>query len=142
MSPAEWAVARLQAEAAFQLEAMQSAASEANDHGSTSMDDASTKNIADTPAYDREHPGTLIGRYHCTSRNRHGNLTVTTQDVSFKQHLTKDRSWRLRYDQLKAIEKVPSSRSSQPALIPAFPLSLLDTSPALSLYLTLNTKQD
>ncbi|KAF7507453.1 hypothetical protein GJ744_010384 [Endocarpon pusillum] len=111
---AEWAVARLQAEAAFQLEAMQSAASEANDHGSTAMDDASTTNIADTPVHDREHPGTLIGRYHCTSRNRHGNLTVTTQDVSFKQHLSKDRSWRLRYDQLKTIDKIVGSSTISP----------------------------
>ncbi len=128
MLAAEWAIARLQAEAAFQLEAMQSAASGSNDdEESTAVDHVSTANSGGSSMHDREHPGTPIGRYHCTSRNRHGNLIVTTQDVSFKQHLTKDRSWRLRYDQMKAIQKV-----RHPLLLP---LQYATHSPILYLYL-------
>lgn len=106
-SLAEWAIARLKAEAAYQLRVMASAASEANNVMDTREAEAPTTDVADAPLLgDSEQAGRLIGRYHCTSRNRPGNLAVTTQDIAFKQHLTGDRAWRLNYDEIKAIQKV------------------------------------
>jgi hypothetical protein len=111
---AEWAIARLQAEATYQLEVMQSASSTANNDENGPSDENPPSSPADASPNDPKDPARLIGRYHCTSRNRHGHLTVTTEDVSFKQDLTKDRSWRLRYDQIKAIQKVASPHSQIP----------------------------
>jgi hypothetical protein len=108
---AEWAIARLQAEATYQLEVMQAASSTANNHEHSPSDENPPSSLADASPNDSKDSARLIGRYHCTSRNRHGHMTVTTEDVSFKQDLTKDRSWRLRYDQIKAIQKVASPHS-------------------------------
>lgn len=103
---AEWAIARLQAEAAFQSSQMQSAVSADTSQISSSKETSSASSVADPSAHDPGSSETVIGRYHCTSRNRHGNLTVTTTGVDFKQHLTNDRSWRLAYEDIKAMQKV------------------------------------
>jgi hypothetical protein len=102
---AEWAMARLQAEAAYQLKVMQVASSSANNDEQRPSDENPPSSIADASPDDSRGSARLVGRYHCTSRNC-GHLTVATKDVSFKQDLTNDRSRRLGYDQRKAMQKV------------------------------------
>jgi hypothetical protein len=94
---AEWAIAGLQAKPAFQSDQMRSTAAGHNNQNSTPEDNAFPSDTTGSTAPDLESPARVIGQYHCSSRSRHGNLTVTTQSVDFnKQHLTRDRSWRLR----------------------------------------------
>ena len=47
-----------------------------------------------------------IGRYHCLSDKRHGNLSVYTDRVSFEMHLTGNEIWNLRYEDIKEVQKV------------------------------------
>lgn len=103
---AEWAIARLQAEAAYQLREMESVATKADNDSGTAGEGSSSANVTDAPSHDSASPIRPVGRYHCTSCHRHGNLSVTTQAVAFKQHLTKDRSWQLDYDRIKSMQKV------------------------------------
>jgi len=53
-----------------------------------------------------EQTATKVGRYHCISDKRHGNLCVTTDAVSFEMHLTANQKWRVRYEDLKSVQKV------------------------------------
>ena len=123
---AEWAIARLQAEASFQFEQMQSAASGAITKCSLARepDRESVSDDAESSTQDSnpDSSARIIGRYHCTSRNRHGRLTVTNEGIDFKQHLTKDRSWQLGYKDIKAIQKVWHTK---PNFLLPFPTSEL-----------------
>ena len=76
----EWAIARLQAEAAQQLDDLN--------------EDPKTKDPI------------RLGRYHCTYEKAHGNLSLDTEGVFFELHLTAKEKWRLKYTELKSVQKV------------------------------------
>jgi hypothetical protein len=88
---AEWAITRLQAEATRQL---------------TYLHDVPAQQLIGVKGQDDRQNSIRIGRYHCTSEKRHGNLCVSTDQVSFENHLTANERWSLKYEDLKGIEKV------------------------------------
>ena len=120
-SPGEWAVARLQAEAAQHLQKIPRAAS------TVDVNDVNDDSIAEEPfigpmrdpriiqntAPQRsgaQKEAIRIGRYHCVSGNLHGNLCLDTEGVHFEMHLTASEKWRLTYAELKSVQKVRHSR--------------------------------
>ena len=53
-----------------------------------------------------------LGRYHCTYEKAHGNLSLDTEGVFFELHLTAKEKWRLKYTELKSVQKVNPHDSS------------------------------
>lgn len=100
---AEWAITRLQAEATRQLETMREQSS------STQMSrpgESLSEQLIPVKREEKPAAPVPIGRYHCISEGRHGNLCVSTQRVSFEIHLTSSERWSLNYKDLKSIEKI------------------------------------
>lgn len=112
-SIAEWAMARLQAEAVFQATEMHRAATDKENHKGHGLERSGIPTAADSPAAGPDMSPSVVGQYHCTSRERLGRLTITNEGVGFKQHLSKERSWQLRYEDIKVMQKVGNhSRTS------------------------------
>lgn len=111
---AEWAIARLQAEATQHLNNVSPAASnvtaedppviEQNFAGSM-RDPETKKDTAEQGSVARNDP-IRLGRYHCTYEKVHGNLSLDTEGIYFELHLTAKEKWRLRYTDLKSVQKV------------------------------------
>ena len=91
----EWAIARLQAEAAQQL-------NDLRDEPKTEPDTAQQ-------ASEAQKDPIRLGRYHCTYEKAHGNLSLDTEGVFFELHLTAKEKWRLKYTELKSVQKVSST---------------------------------
>ena len=47
-----------------------------------------------------------IGRYHCIYEKLQGNLSLDTEGIYFEMHLTAKEKWRLKYTELKSVQKV------------------------------------
>ena len=88
----EWAIARLQAEAAQQLNDLK--------------DDPQVKPDTAAQASEAHKDPIRLGRYHCTYEKAHGNLSLDTEGVFFELHLTAKEKWRLKYTELKSVQKV------------------------------------
>lgn len=105
----DWAIARLKAEATRQLETM---------HERTALTEAHTARSCGTQQLPpiqgvRNYPQVIrIGRYHCSSDQRQGNLCVDTKQVSFETHLTAGERWRLSYKNMKSIQKLKGSKTA------------------------------
>ena len=110
----EWAIARLQAEAAHQLKDLSLAAPEvtAQDPPVTKQpfvgpmrDPKMTQDTNEQESAARKAP-IRLGRYHCTYEKVHGNLSLDTEGIYFELHLTATEKWKLRYTELKSVQKV------------------------------------
>lgn len=97
-SAAEWAIARLQAEARYRTAAMQKAGLE------SSQDYEKEGNDSDAEA-DMRYVANL-GKYHCTTGNHHGELCVSSEGVKFVSAIRKNVLWEMRFDALKLLQKV------------------------------------
>ena len=94
---AEWAIARLQVEAGHRIEAMRKAGVElSQDHRDekSAGEDSNERNVAN------------LGKYHCTSRNHHGDLCVSSVGVKYVSAVRKNLLWEVRFDDVKLLEKV------------------------------------
>ncbi|KAL8651975.1 MAG: hypothetical protein Q9226_004459 [Calogaya cf. arnoldii] len=95
---AEWAIARLQIEASYRTGAMQKGGLESSEdykqegHGTTG--EKNMKYVAN------------LGKYHCTSRNHHGDLCVSSEEVRFISAIRKNILWEVRFDEIKSLQKV------------------------------------
>jgi len=49
-----------------------------------------------------------LGKYHCTSRNHHGDLHVSSEGVKYVSAVGKHLLWKVRFEQVKLMEKVRS----------------------------------
>lgn len=98
---AEWAITRLQTEAMQQLETMR----EQIQYTETSCSQDSQTQQPPVQIKDDCTSPVRVGRYHCISEKRHGNLCLSTEKVSFENHLTSTERWSLNYEDLKSIEK-------------------------------------
>ncbi len=88
----EWAIARLQAEAAQHL----------NDASYATSN--TTKTTTEQGSVARKDP-IRLGRYHCTYGKIQGNLSLDTDGIYFELHLTAKEKWRLNYTELKSVQK-------------------------------------
>ena len=89
---AEWAIARLRAEANHQLETLREQdPSSADEEGKSSSDPI------------------RVGRYHCIVGDRHGKLYLSTDGVSFKKYMFSNESWSVRYENMRSMQKVMRS---------------------------------
>ena len=121
-SPGEWAIARLQAEAAQHLQRTPRAASivDINDHSIAEepfigpMRDPRITQNTKSQRNGAQKEAIRIGRYHCISGNLQGNLCLDTEGVQFEMHLIASEQWRLKYADLKSVQKVRRSRISIP----------------------------
>ena len=88
-STAEWALARLRAEADHQLETLRNQdTSSANEEGESTKDPV------------------RVGRYHCMVGDRHGKLSLSTDGVSFKKYMFSNDSWSVCYEDMRSMQKV------------------------------------
>jgi hypothetical protein len=105
----EWAIARLKAEATRQLEIMHEQTTFTQTHVAS---DVCVQQLLSTQGAPNDATLVRIGRYHCSSEKRQGNLCVDTEKVSFEIHLTASERWRLSYRDMKSIEKAVGSRTT------------------------------
>lgn len=47
-----------------------------------------------------------LGKYHCTSRNHHGDLCISSEGAKYISAVRKNLLWEVRYDDLKLLQKV------------------------------------
>lgn len=47
-----------------------------------------------------------LGKYHCTSRNHHGDLCVSSEGVKFISAIRKNVLWEVRFDETRLLQKV------------------------------------
>ena len=114
----EWAIARLQAEAAQHLPKPSHAAVDMDVHdppivqepfvGPTS--DPSIVPDAISQRNEAQDEVMKVGRYHCMSEKAHGNLCLDVEGVCFETRLTSKQKWKLNYAELKSMQKVRLSR--------------------------------
>ena len=110
----EWAIARLKAEAAQHLHDASHAAPV-----TTSKDPPvaqpplvgpipDPKTTTHKPEENSVAPNdpVRIGRYHCIYGKVQGNLSLDTEGIYFELHLTAKEKWRLKYTDLKSVQKV------------------------------------
>ncbi|KIV80312.1 hypothetical protein PV11_07823 [Exophiala sideris] len=98
---ADWAIARLQAEAEKYLEQHGKLGDIDNDDARNTMMPSKT-GIRDTP----EGPQ-MIGRYKCRAGDVYGDLVVTTASISFSPKKSADHTgWLLPFRQLTGLQKV------------------------------------
>jgi len=100
MTLAEWAIARLQAEARHRKAAMQKA-------GLASNKDHPTEGKSEDKTPRKPYVANL-GKYHCTSRNHHGDLLVSSEGVKYVSAVGKHLLWEVRFEQVKLMEKIRS----------------------------------
>ena len=114
----EWAVARLQAEAAQHLQESAHSASDADvkDRADTKepfvgpMPDPCNSQKTASERDEAQKRAIRVGRYHCIYEKVHGNLCLDAEGVQFEKHLTASEKWRLKYTELKSVQKVRHSR--------------------------------
>ena len=110
----EWAIARLQAQAAQYLHKPSRAAFDVDMNDLSVAEEPFVGPIWDPHITHEKAPqrngaqneATRVGRYHCISENLHGNLCLDTEGVYFEMHLTARQKWRLNYAELKSMQKV------------------------------------
>ena len=113
-SSGEWAIARLQAEAAQHLRKQPHTASDVDVNDlfvaeepfiGPDRDRRDTQNT--TPQrIGAQKKAIRVGRYHCIYGNHHGNLCLDAEGVHFEVHLTASQKWKLKYAELKSMQKV------------------------------------
>ena len=93
---AEWAIARLQVEAGYRIEALQKGSNGPgqSSNGSTSQHSEAKSHVVE------------IGRYPCASRGHHGELCVSSEGVKYISAVRKRILWELRFDETKIMNKV------------------------------------
>ncbi|KAK5082379.1 hypothetical protein LTR05_007526 [Lithohypha guttulata] len=100
---AEWAIARLQAEAKQYLQ---------QDDTLTSIDKdrqppARAETQAATNDFDKQHKqAKLIGRYSCMHNDGQGLLVATTESISFQPRQSSDTDWTILIKELRTIQKI------------------------------------
>ncbi len=98
---AEWAIARLQVEAGHVKKAVlpPNGAKDSEHRADPEEKSDNPKNV--DAAID-------IGKYHCTSQNHHGDLILTAEGVRYVTAVRSNVLWKLRYDNVKTIQKPKS----------------------------------
>ena len=96
---AEWAIARLQVEAAHRTEALRQV---------DPTPRAEEKHVGSAPddSGDDQEQEISLGQFHCTSQNHHGDLCVTPKGVKYKTAIRSHILWQLRFDDLTTLQKV------------------------------------
>lgn len=97
---AEWAIARLQVEAAHRAEALRQV-----DSASGPVDDRQKVPNSDNLGESRDRELSL-GQFHCTSQSHHGELCVTSKRVKYKTAIRSQILWDLQFDDLAMLQKV------------------------------------
>ena len=72
--------------------------------GVKSSEDDQTKDCA-AEGKDKGYVANL-GKYHCTSRNHHGDLYVGSDAVKYISAVRKNLLWEVRFDEIKLLQKV------------------------------------
>ena len=99
---AEWAIARLQAEARRGTDAVSQKPME-RDRNASDEESSSSK------AIDGSHVADEVGRYHCKYQSHHGELQVSSTGACYVTAVRSNLLWKLRYDDCKTIRKVSDS---------------------------------
>lgn len=97
---AEWAIARLQAEASHRKEALRQA-----DGSSGPNQEEKAVNNPNDPG-EGQNQEVNLGNFHCTSQSHHGDLCVTSRGVKYKTAVRSHILWELRFDDLSMLQKV------------------------------------
>lgn len=104
-SLAEWAMARLQAEARHHKHELRDR--KPLEYGPREKKPADAELQAYQTHEDDFHNAPLnVGTYRCKSGGGHGRLVVTTESVRFAQRKSTKENWTLSYQDLQAIHKV------------------------------------
>ena len=119
-TPGDWAIARLQAQAAQYLQNSPFVAPDVDMNDTPIAEETSVGSFEDTrtthdltPQSNGSQNKVLrIGRYHCISENHHGNLSLNADGMYFETHLIAKQRWRLNYAELKSMQKASWPRSS------------------------------
>ena len=96
---AEWAIARLQVEAAHRKAAM------TQRDPTSHSDENRTDSKQGDPDEEQEREFTL-GEFHCTSQSHHGDLCVTSKGVKYKTAIRSHILWELPYENVTTLQKV------------------------------------
>ncbi|KAL8654814.1 MAG: hypothetical protein Q9210_001272 [Variospora velana] len=94
---AEWAIARLQVEAAHRKAALGEMSSSRN---------PDRDEQADSESGDNGEGEVSLGQFHCTSQSHHGDLCVTSKGVKYKTAIRSQILWELRFDDITMLQKV------------------------------------
>ncbi|KAL8899511.1 MAG: hypothetical protein Q9207_006163 [Kuettlingeria erythrocarpa] len=97
---AEWAIARLQVEAAHRKEALRQV-----DSSSEPDKDINEGSKPDYSGTSREREVNL-GQFHCTSQSHHGDLCVTSNGVKYKTAIRSQILWDLQFHDLTMLQKI------------------------------------
>ncbi|KAL8661020.1 MAG: hypothetical protein Q9168_008418 [Polycauliona sp. 1 TL-2023] len=84
---------------------MQKAGLESNDDY-TSPDPTTDEDTDSTEKTKAQRYVPNLGKYHCTSRNHHGDLCLSSEDVKFVSAIRKNVIWEVRFDELRLLQKV------------------------------------
>lgn len=96
---AEWAIARLQVEAAHRRDALRQVDPTPRLNGKQGVSNS------DDSEDGQEHEVSL-GQFHCTSQSHHGDLCVTSKGVKYKTAIRSHILWQLHFDDLTTLQKV------------------------------------
>ena len=99
---AEWAIARLQAEARHSTDTMPQKPMKYDGN-------ASDGKASSSEAIDGSHAADEVGRYHCTYQSHHGDLQVSSTGACYVTAVRQNLLWKLRYDDCKTIRKASDS---------------------------------
>lgn len=99
---AEWAIARLQAEARHSTDGMPQ--KPIKNDGNASDNGASSSR-----AIDGSHTAVDVGRYHCKYQSHHGDLQVSSTGACYVTAVRSNLLWKLRYEDCKTIRKESDS---------------------------------
>ncbi|KAL9009748.1 MAG: hypothetical protein Q9173_005247, partial [Seirophora scorigena] len=94
---AEWAIARLQVEAAHRKEALRQISPSRDPDGDEQAGSGSGNNGDDEVS---------LGRFQCTSQSHHGDLCVTSKGVKYKTAVRSHVLWELHFDDITMLQKV------------------------------------
>ena len=99
---AEWAIARLQAEARNSTDAIPQKPIKPDGN-------ASDNGTSSSRAIDESHAAVEVGRYHCTYQSHHGDLQLSSTGACYVTAVRSNLLWKLRYDDCKTIRKESNS---------------------------------
>ncbi|KAI4180440.1 MAG: hypothetical protein LQ348_005199 [Seirophora lacunosa] len=94
---AEWAIARLQVEAAHRKEALRQISPSRDPDGDEQADSESGNDGEDEVS---------LGHFHCTSHSHHGDLCLTSKGVKYKTAVRSHVLWELHFDDITVLQKV------------------------------------
>jgi hypothetical protein len=110
---AEWAIARIQAEAGQKLATLRlqqdiTTAERSKDTTIASPDSVISSDSNHPSFHKNRFPeiSIVIGRYHCTSAKHLGTLRLDTDGLSFETTLSDKGNWALSYEDLQSMQKV------------------------------------